>query len=198
MAKRSILSVYPDLPALLNKAVAIPYKDHAFRVVPGSSIVHKLRFKHLWAGNAAGRFNPAGVSRLYLSIERKTADREFSYYQKSAGFNPYLVDFYSFSVEVNLSRVLELRDRNTRKLFGISRAKILQAWEPDPLAPSSASPTRLQAIGYCTSKGIGNFSGIIAPSARKATGHNIVIFKGRLSVGDSVKPLSPVATTGWT
>jgi hypothetical protein len=64
----------------------------------------------------------------------------------------------------------------------------------------SPSPplTRLQVIGYWISEGCADFSGIICPSARRKSGHNLVIFEGRLAVGDSVTPISSVATKGWS
>ena len=65
------------VPVLLAKAKAVPYSDYAFRALPGSSVVHNLHFEHLWAGTSAGRCNPEGVARLYLSLERQTADAEF-------------------------------------------------------------------------------------------------------------------------
>lgn len=186
------------VPALLAKAKAVPYDNYAFRALPGGSVVHKLRFEHLWAGTSAGRCNPEGVARLYLSLERQTADAEFRHYQKKGGCDPDLADCYSFSVKVNLARVLDFRDREMRKLFDFSVGKILANWEPDPLSPSPPPLTRLQVIGYWISEGCADFSGIICPSARSKSGHNLVIFERRLAVGDSVTPISSVATKGWT
>jgi hypothetical protein len=148
-----------SIPALLTAAKAIPYNGYGFRALPGGSVVHNLRFEHLWAGVSAGRCNPDGVARLYLSLDRKTAEAEFRYYQIKAGSNPDLADYYSFSAKVILARVLDLRSRETRKLFDISVAKILANWEPDPLGPSPPLLTRLQVIGYWISKAEQIFQG---------------------------------------
>jgi RES domain-containing protein len=187
------------VPVLLAKAKAVPYSDYAFRALPGSSVVHNLHFEHLWAGTSAGRCNPEGVARLYLSLERQTADAEFRHYQEKGGCDPNLADFYSFSVKVNLTRVLDLREKGTRKLFDLSVDKILADWEPDPLGSSRHPPlTRLQVIGYWISEGCADFSGIICHSARRRGGHNLVIFQRQLAVGDLVVPISSVATKGWS
>jgi hypothetical protein len=84
----------------------------------------------------------AFVEWLYLSLDRKTVEAEFRYYQTKGGCNPDLAECYSFRARVNLARVLDLRSRDTRKLFDLSVAKILVDWEPDPLVPSPPSLTR--------------------------------------------------------
>jgi hypothetical protein len=74
----------PALQAALREAKAIFYEEKAFRAMSGGSIIHNLNFEHLWAGNSAGRCNPDGVIRLYLSAEKKTAKAEFDYYAAKA------------------------------------------------------------------------------------------------------------------
>ncbi len=48
-------------------------------------MVRNLDFEHLWAGTGAGRCNPNGIKRLYLSVEKETAQAEFEYYVKQGG-----------------------------------------------------------------------------------------------------------------
>jgi hypothetical protein len=148
----------PVLQAALGKAKAIPYVRNAFRAMPGGSVIHNLRFEHLWAGNSAGRCNPDGIARLYLSVEKETAQAEFDYYASKSGQDPALAECHSYAVEVKLARVLDLRSHMTRKLLGITLVEIQADWETDPLLPPSP-PTRLQAIGYWISEGHGKFSG---------------------------------------
>jgi RES domain-containing protein len=186
----------PLLQAALKTTGAIAYEKRAFRVIPGSAIVHNLHFEHLWAGTSAGRCNPAGIARLYLSTDRQTAQTEFDYHQRRWGLDPKDADFYSFAVEVKLARVLDLADDTTRTHLGITLDQILETWEPDPILPPPP-PTRLQAIGYWVSKGFGNFSAILYPSARRKTGYDLAIFKDQLGPDDSVTPMSARPTRGW-
>ena len=187
-----------DVPAAFANLEAITYDGYAFRVLSGDRVIHNPKFEHLWAGTGAGRCNPEGVARVYLSLERETADAEFRHYQKIGGLDPDLVNFYSFSTKVNLARVLDLRDAGTRRKLRISLNYILAEWEPDPLIDPPPPITRLQVIGYWISKGHGDFSGIVCPSARRKNGHNLVIYKDRVIGGDSVIPVSSVATKGWS
>jgi RES domain-containing protein len=186
----------PLLQAALKTAGAIAYEKRAFRVIPGSAIVHNLHFEHLWAGTSAGRCNPDDIARLYLSTDRQTAQTEFDYHQSRCGFDSKDADFYSFAVEVKLVRVLDLTDDTTRTHLGITLDQILETWEPDPILPRPP-PTRLQAIGHWVSKGFGNFSAILYPSARRKTGYNLVIFKNQLGPDDSVTATSARPTRGW-
>ena len=186
----------PVLQATLQNANAVPFDGHVFRLIPGSSVVRNILFEHLWAGTGAGRCNPEGIARLYLSLERETAEAEFNYYESQAGLDPKLSDWYSFAAQVKLARVLDLRVPDTRKQVGLSLKEIGKEWEDDPLHPRSV-PTRLQSIGYWISKGYGNFSGILCRSARRPRGHNIVIFKGRVTRPDFVRPISRKPTKDW-
>jgi len=186
----------PALQATLRSSTAVPFEGHLFRIIPGSSIVRNIRFEHLWAGTAAGRCNPKGVARLYMSLERETAQAEFNYYQTLGGLDPVLSDWYSFAARVKFARVLDLRCAKTRKQVGLTLKEIGNEWDDDPLHPR-AVPARLQSIGYWISKGYGDFSGIVYRSARRRAGHNIVIFAGRVTGTDFVVPISRAPTKGW-
>jgi len=186
----------PLLQAALSGAPAIRYTGPAFRMMPGGDVVRNLTFEHLWAGSGPGRCNPAGIGRLHLSAEKKTAQAEFRYYAAKGGFDPDLAESYEFAADVKLARVLNLTDGATRRLVGITRAQILADWEGDPLLPPPL-PTRLQTIGCWISQGHGNFSAILYPARRRSTGSNRVIFKGRLGSGDSINPLSKHPTKSW-
>jgi hypothetical protein len=187
----------PILQDALRKADNISYKDYAFRVIPGGSVVHEIHFEHLWDGAGAGRCNPDGIKRLHLSAEKETAHAEFLYYAAKGGLDPNLADFYSFAVEVRLGRVLDLTSRKTCKHLSITLKEIRADWEVDPLVHPPPVPTKLQGIGYWISKGYGGFSAILYPSRRKPSGRNLVIFKNQLGPSDSVTPLSSVPTKGW-
>jgi hypothetical protein len=75
----------PALQAMLQSAAAASFEGHLFRVIPGSSVVHNITFEHLWAGGGTGRCNPVGVERIYLSLERETAEAEFVHWVRKAG-----------------------------------------------------------------------------------------------------------------
>ena len=57
-----------DLPYLLETTSAFPYTGNGFRVVAGKHLINNPDFDALWAANGAGRCNPDGVPRLYLSF----------------------------------------------------------------------------------------------------------------------------------
>ena len=65
-------------------------------------MVHNLDFEHLWAGTSAGRCNPDGVKRLYLSVEKEIAQAEFEYYATQDGVDPDLAECYSFATKVKI------------------------------------------------------------------------------------------------
>ena len=186
----------PPLKAALAAAVPIRFDGPAFRVMPGGDAILNASFEHLWAGSGAGRCNPAGVSRLHLSVAKKTAQAEFRFYAGRGGIDPDLAESYEFAADVKLARVLDLTDGEVRRGLGITRDQILADWEPDPLLPPPP-PTRLQSIGYWVSLGFGNISAILYPSRRRSMGRNIVIFKSRLSPGDSIDPRSKNPTKSW-
>jgi len=126
-------------------------------VIPGSSVVHEIHFKHLRDGTGAARCNPDGVKRLHLSAEKETAQAEFLYYAAKGGLDPNLADFYSFAVEVRLGRVLDLTSKKTRKHLSITLNEIRADWEVDPLLHPSPAPTKLQGIGYWIQKDMEGF-----------------------------------------
>jgi RES domain-containing protein len=119
----------PVLQNALQHAEAVPYDNYAFRAIPGGSVVHNLAFEHLWPGTGAGRCNPDGAKRLYLSVEKETAQAEFEYYATQAGVNPDLAECYSFAVKVKIERVLDLTSKVVRKQLGISLREIKTDWK---------------------------------------------------------------------
>jgi len=159
----------PKLQETLRAVPAVAFDGPAFRAIPGGDVVGNLTFEHLWAGTSAGRCNPAGVARLHLSAEKKTAEAEFRYYAQKGGIDPDIAECYSFAANVKLARVLDLTDRKTRRRVNIALKQILAEWEPDPLK-APPPPTLLQCIGYWASRGHGDFSAILCPSARRTSG----------------------------
>jgi RES domain-containing protein len=182
----------PVLQNALQHVKAVPYDDYAFRAMPGGWVVRNLDFEHLWAGTGAGRCNPNGIRRLYLSVEKETAQAEFEYYAKQGGVEPDLAECYSFAARVKIERVLDLTSKAIRKQLGISLREIRADWKDKPHQPS-----QLQLIGYWVAKGYGNFTAILYPGRRRRTGKNIVIFKECLAAGDCVTPISRKPTKGW-
>jgi RES domain-containing protein len=77
----------------------------------------------------AGRCNPDGVKRLYLSVEKETAQAEFGYYATQDGVDPDLAECYSFAAKVKVERVLDLTSKAVRKQVGISLREIEADWK---------------------------------------------------------------------
>jgi RES domain-containing protein len=177
----------------LSKADAGTFVGPVYRVISGTLIIKNLDFEHLRAGTAVGRCNPPGVARIYMSLQKETAQSEFDYYERKAGFDPALSDSYSFAADVKLTRVLDLRLARTRRQVGITLTEIRKEWDD----PALVVPTRLQSIGSLIARGYGGFSAMIYPSAQRRGGHNIVIFRDQIASPDYVTPLSAKATKEW-
>jgi hypothetical protein len=132
------MSGAPDekrLKKALQEAPGVPFVGAAFRAIPGSDVIRNLTFDHLWAGNSPGRCNPAGIARLHLSLEKKTAEAEFRHHMQKAGMDADLAECHSFAVTVKLARVLDLTDGKTRRMLKDPLKEILLEWESDPLGP---------------------------------------------------------------
>src|SRR5260370_13162755 len=126
---------------------------HAARISAGPvTPVTARRAKKISPGLSYGRCNPEGVKRLYLSVEKETAQAEFEYYATQDGVDPDLAECYSFAAKVKIERVLDLTSKAVRKQVGISLREIEPDWQGKPHQPS-----QLQLIGYWVSKAYGKF-----------------------------------------
>lgn len=150
---------------------------------------HTLPGQSPTAANTKGaRWNPAGVPAIYLSVERDTALAE----------GAHLVDLqpqplkgirHLHEAEVNLGRVLDLRERKVLQALGLSEADI-----------RSPNHSACQKVGG-TAEWLG-IEGLIVPSAR-IDGANLVVFERRAGPDFSVRILTsePVAAKppggGW-
>lgn len=164
----------PELVARLDKAERAPLSGLAFRHHGGA-------YSPLDASGSrihGGRWNPReSFPVLYVALDRKTAIAELTRLAKSQGLRPDdLLPRSITSVEVQLSRVLDLTRPETREDVGITEADLL-----------NENPRACQAIGEAAHY-LG-FEGIRAPSAT-STGEIVAIFMDKQLADSTVKPLS--------
>lgn len=136
-------------------------------VAPFRGVVwkHTLPGQSPSAANTKGaRWNPPGVPAIYVAVDKETALAE-GRYLASAQPQPVRGERQVHEAEVDLAKVVDLRDRATLRDLGISDVE---------LRSSDYEPCR--KVGG-TAEWLG-FDGMIVPSAR-SEGANLVIFERR-------------------
>jgi len=145
----------------------------------------RLRFasrEDLLTGSGAlrfgGRFNgKASFAAVYASTDDETADAEVRYYATRFGWRTMLPRAL-VGVEVRLALVLNLIDVPTPlAASGVDRDGLLADWEP---VQNSGGEAETQRLGRLARQA--GFEGLLAPSARRAGGVNLVYFPDRLRV----------------
>lgn len=172
---------------LLESAPTIPYKrtgqknDLPARCIPKRVYDSGTPPDYLFASGNANRCNPTGVSCIYLSETRETAQAEAdSYYIRP---EPMLL-FYS---RVSISALLDLTDPNSQKHFGLTDADFI-----GPIYRLSGSLTPLQIIGE-TIASQNRISAVRYPSNQMRKlgkqGSNIVVYRAPLAAPDFLEVL---------
>ena len=140
-----------NLSAPLKIPEGINFEGPVYR--SGSWKIHSGNIK------SPHRYSSEGRGALYTSIEAKTVASEL----KTYGVN--LSDMNIKGQHVSIENVLDLTNPSVRNQLGVQTHQLTSE---DKFIP--------QAIGdWARSTG---YNGIIAPSARKTNGRNLVIFKG--------------------
>jgi RHS repeat-associated protein len=108
---------------------------------------------------ASHRYTRSGLGGVYGANSAKTALAEIEHYKPTPGR-------VITSKRAKLNNVLDLTDANVRKQVGVRKADLVK----------SRDYSRTQAIGdWAVANG---YDGILAPSARNATGSNLIGFGG--------------------
>lgn len=125
-----------------------------------------------------GRFNPPGISALYLAQDPELALREGTRSADWAAFHAF-APRRIVCVRVRLSQVFDLRDERTREACGISMEDVQAQWA------ALAAPSNTQILGELSAmRGI---EGILYPSALDRTRSNLVIFPDNLLPGSRLE-----------
>jgi len=123
-----------------------------------------------------GRWNPPGIAAVYGSSTPETAMAEslghYRYYRIPL---PAAMPRVCLALEVDLNRILDLRDRAVRRRLGLTLGQISGDWRAQ--RDSGKVPTT-QRVGEAVYRA--GFEGLLAPSAHSPGGHNLVIFPKNL------------------
>jgi RES domain-containing protein len=127
-----------------------------------------------------GRWNPPGsFPVVYTAIDRDTVDRELGRLARRAALPiEALLPRRLATIEVQLSRVLDLTDASVRRRLGVVGA--------DMVADDWA---RTQAIGQAAHDA--GFEGVLAPGADGGT--TLAIFRESLGAGSTVRRIRDAA-----
>jgi len=136
------------------------------------------------ARQRGGRWNPPGVSALYGSTTDATALEESKANDRYYGIvnrSPRLV----VAVEATLHRVLDLTSAAVRRQLGVTATELMAEDWRKLLEAGRESFT--QALGRAAFQA--EASGILARSAARASGVNVVVFPGNLRAAESLAVL---------
>jgi RES domain-containing protein len=136
------------------------------------------------AAARGGRWNPRGLKAVYASQSVVTAVQEAYQELLRFGFSASVIRPRAFcGAEVTLQRVLDLTDKDIRRVIGFTLAELI---DEDWLAiQQEGEESWTQAIGRGTYKA--GFEGLLAPSARdRPDGVNLVVFPKSLRAGSRI------------
>lgn len=167
-------------PDLIASAPVIPFEGRLVRCIPQLTYEKGNPPSYLFTSGNVNRCNPQGVSCIYMSEDRDTADCEYrSYYEDP---EPQLTFFADFKARA----IVDLGDKATRKHFGFTDADFFTGFR------LKTDKTGLQALG----EGLSQQKEIVAirfPSyagyRKKHIGFNMVIFPDAIEAPDAVRIL---------
>jgi RES domain-containing protein len=125
---------------------------------------------------------------LYFALDPETALAEVLHHHRSQAVpDAEATPVTLFACRVDVERLLDLTDRRVRRLLGVSLRQLKQLWRPTQHAGQEALT---QAIGRLARAH--GFQGLLAPSARRRAGMNVIVFPERLG-GDGLIVYHPEA-----
>jgi RES domain-containing protein len=135
------------------------------------------------ARDKGARWNPKGISTIYLSDDQITPLFEIGavvdgpHGLQSFPLGPRTI----LSIETRLQVVLDLRDRRTQKTIGLTRRELAEDWR------GAASPIATQEVGLAVSDC--NIEAILVPSVARHNAWNIVVFQDNLRPGSWLRTM---------
>jgi RES domain-containing protein len=132
---------------------------------------------------AGARWNPPGAFRtVYGSLDVETAVAEALAHFRHFGFPPsQAMPRVIVAIEANLQRVLDFTAGTTRRWLGVSARRMLE--EPWREKQKKGHEALTQAIGRLAYEA--SVEGLLAPSAARKNGTNLIIFPGNLDAQKS-------------
>lgn len=171
------------LAGLLARLPTRRMRRRLVRCVPQLDFDENEAPSYLFASGRPGRCNPAGVDCLYFSETEAAAQAE--YRQKWRGTAEQHQPKLTFTARVRLRKILDLGDRETVKLLGLTREDLEGNWR-------LRQPTPLQELGRMISRQ-SSVTAVRFPSAAAATagrsGWNVAIYPASLEAPDRVEIL---------
>jgi RES domain-containing protein len=147
--------------------------DDEFRTDPLSGIGSVIK---------GGRYNAPGIfEALYSSDSRITALYEIDalFGNDDVPHSPELM----LTLDVRLSRVLDLADNALRDALGATLEELLAPYIQDQLLSGEAPTQRLGRLAFRSK----NFSALRVPSAARPAARNVVIFPARFAPNEQVR-----------
>jgi RES domain-containing protein len=136
-----------------------------------------------------GRWTPPGAFRaVYASREEATALDEARQQNVRSGVAPWMaLPLVLTAIEVDLEPVLDLTDGRVRQALRVSRARMLG--EPWWLLQDRGQEALTQALGRLARDH--GFAALLAPSAARVRGVNVVIYPDRIGAGGRLAIVNP-------
>jgi RES domain-containing protein len=126
------------------------------------------------AARHGGRWNPPGKAALYLSMEVETA---FAEYQQELGTRPGLFVAY----DVTGARVADLREARALRQAGLEAGDAFAPWK-DIAWVRKQRPATWDVMERLEGKA----DGLLAPSAQRLGGFNLVLWRWNAGGGPNV------------
>lgn len=184
--------ISPDVQKLFDAILTLHQKAGRFDGVIVRSVATRYAnkndfFSGTGAAKTGGRWNPVGLQSIYASLDIITATEEAYQNFNSFGFPLTAIQpRVTAGAKASLNTVLDLTETKIRRMLGFSRtALIKEDWKA---IQNAGNESWTQTIGRgCFAAG---FEGLIAPSARRNTGKNIVIFPQNIVKPEQIEILA--------
>ena len=136
-----------------------------------------------------GRWTPLGAFRaVYASRDEETALDEARQQNLRQGVPPWMaLPLVLTALEVDLYPALDLTDGRVRRALRVSRARMLA--EPWWLLQDRGREALTQALGRLARDQ--GFAALVAPSAARPRGTNVVIYPDRIVAGSRLAVVNP-------
>jgi RES domain-containing protein len=157
--------------------LAVPWVGDPFRFTDMTYANLQDLFTGEGSRKTGGRWNPKGGFRtLYFSLTPETALAEILAHHRSQAMpDVEAMPVTLVGFRVNVRQLLDVTDRRIRRLLGVAGTQIREPWRPSQYAGREALT---QAIGRLAREA--GFQGLLAPSAVRRLGRNLVLFPERL------------------
>jgi RES domain-containing protein len=152
------------LPLLLKGKGVLAISQRCWRILAPKWAHNPLSGEG--ASRFGGRFNPKGVSALYLS---ESIDTAFAEYQQDLQVRPGTFCAY----QLDVSGIVDLCNAQVCKAVSVDRATLLSPWKEILLVEKRTPPTWELSLQLMNQ----GFAGVRVPSAQMKEGVNLVLWR---------------------